>query len=307
MKKKLLISFSGGETSAYMTAWLIKYKSDEYDMQIVFANTGREREETLEFVRDCEKLFERPVVWVEAKPRMLYQGVVYFVSYWMDRIKVIDWKGGKLGTKHKIVTFGTASRKGEPFREVIARYGIPNSTHLHCTRELKLRPITSYVRSLGWNKGDYYTAIGIRADEFDRINKDHVKEKLYYPLIVDNPMTKPKINFFWKMSDFRLRLKAHQGNCVDCFKKSEDGLLRTAQETPEAFDFTIEMEDTYGDWIPPDRKEALIKSGKVIPKLIRFFRGNISARDILEKAKTYKPKKKVEAAESCDVFSHCKN
>ena len=31
-KKKLLVSFSGGETSAFMAHWLWKNKQDEFDM-----------------------------------------------------------------------------------------------------------------------------------------------------------------------------------------------------------------------------------------------------------------------------------
>ena len=54
MKKKLLVSFSGGETSAFMAQWLWKHKQDEYEMLFVFANTGQEKEETLQFVDKCE-------------------------------------------------------------------------------------------------------------------------------------------------------------------------------------------------------------------------------------------------------------
>ena len=50
MKQKLLVSFSGGETSAFMAQWLWKHKQDEYDMIFVFANTGQENEETLQII-----------------------------------------------------------------------------------------------------------------------------------------------------------------------------------------------------------------------------------------------------------------
>lgn len=84
-KKKLLVSFSGGETSAYMAQWLWNHKQDEFDMVFVFANTGQENEETLLFVEKCSKHFGFPVHWVEA--------VVHH--------------GKRKGTTHKAVCFKT--------------------------------------------------------------------------------------------------------------------------------------------------------------------------------------------------------
>ena len=42
LRKKLLVSFSGGRTSGYMTKTVIDKYSNEYDIKVVFANTGFE-------------------------------------------------------------------------------------------------------------------------------------------------------------------------------------------------------------------------------------------------------------------------
>ena len=195
-KKKLIISFSGGETSAFMSQWILNNKKDEFEIVCVFANTGQENEETLDFVEKCDKEFNLNLVWVEA---------------------VINPKFGE-GVRHRIVDYKTASRNGQPFEDLISKMGMPNQSAPFCTRDLKLNPIKSYLRSIGWKK--YWTAIGIRADEFDRINPNRLKERLYYPLVSDIQMTKPMINFWWNQQSFRLNLKGYQGNCKWCYKKS---------------------------------------------------------------------------------------
>ena len=52
--KRLLISFSGGLTSAYMAIKLMEMRDKWDEIMVVFANTGMEREETLRFVHDVD-------------------------------------------------------------------------------------------------------------------------------------------------------------------------------------------------------------------------------------------------------------
>lgn len=245
MKKKLLVSFSGGETSAFMAQWLWKHKQDEYEMLFVFANTGQENEETLQFVDKCENEFGFKINWIECD--------------------VKDGKGN--GTSFTLTNFKNAKRNGEPFEQVIKKYGIPNPAFLHCTRELKMNPIKAFAKSI-WGKEKYYLAIGIRVDEFDRMNDKFRELRIIYPLISEIPMTKPKINFYWKQQSFRLNLKGYQGNCVTCYKKSDKKLFQIAKENPSAFDFFDKMEQEYGN-------------GQQI------FRQNRTTKQILEQAKDW--------------------
>lgn len=219
MKKKLSVSFSGGRTSAYMAKWLLDNKTDEYDLSFIFANTGLEHEKTLEFVNECDKRWGLNLVWVEA---------------------VINSTPNK-GTKHKIVSYETACRDKRIFNDLCHAYGLPGpGGYTHCNRELKLHAMKSYYKSIGWQ--DYFTSIGIRADEIDRINKDMDKHKLIYPLISWKYMTKPDIRFWWKEQDFDLEIPEHYGNCKTCWKKSERKLLTIAKEKPEWFVDFSEME-----------------------------------------------------------------
>jgi hypothetical protein len=287
MKKKLLVSFSGGETSAFMAQWLWKHKQDEYDMIFVFANTGEENEETLRFVHLCEIYLGFPVVWIEA----------------------LVTQEKRVGTKFKITNYIDASRDGEPFESVIKKYGIPNSSFPHCTRELKASPIHAYAKAIGW-KG-YYTAIGIRIDEIDRMNKHKEKLMFLYPLVSMIPMTKPKINFFWKLQTFRLELKGYQGNCKWCWKKSDAKLFTIAIENPKAFIFPGKMEARYSKYIPETRMKLMIERGEYPVYPITFFRKNRSVDQIIIESKNFN-KSVIDDSllydlhnESCEVHSEC--
>ena len=278
--KKLVVSFSGGETSAFMAQWLWQNKKLDYDMKFIFANTGAENEETLIFIDRCSKFFGFPVVWLESEPIHIE----------------------RKGTQHRVVDFKTASRDGEPFERVVKKYGIPNQAFPHCTRELKLAPIRSYMKATEWQ--DAETAIGIRVDEFDRMSASAKENRLVYPLISWLPTTKPQINTFWRDQPFRLELKGYQGNCVTCWKKSDAKLYKIAQENPRAFNLFDGLEKQYGEAGSEKRK------AKMAGRKMTFFRRGRSALDILTEAKTAGDFSVIDDAsiyenESCDVYTEC--
>jgi len=222
-KPVMFVSFSGGRTSGYMCWYLITYWGHIYHFIFVFANTGLEHDGTLEFVNRCDKEYGLKLVWLEA--------VVHH--------------GERTGSTHNLVNFSTAARNGEPFEEVIKKYGIPNQDFPHCNRELKLNPIFSYKKSLGF-KSNHETAIGIRADEMDRQRKDAKKAGLEYPLISRKPTTKPEVRHWWADQGFDLQVEEQDGNCLTCWKKSDRKLFSIAKNFPERFDFFERMEKEYG-------------------------------------------------------------
>jgi hypothetical protein len=262
VKKDLIVSFSGGRTSAFMAQWLKNNKADEYNMHFVFANTGKEREETLAFVKKCDEYFNLGVVWIEP---------------------VVNMEFGE-GVKHRIVNFESASRNGEPFEDYIRKYSIPNRSNMTCSNHMKRAPIRSYARSIGLKK--YYTAIGIRVDEIDRMSVNRDKDRVIYPLIQMVPTTKNDINKFWMEMPFDLQLKSYEGNCDMCWKKSFRKLQTIAIEHPELTEWWIEMEKKYGMYAPEHKMTDKLKESMPFT----FFRENKSMKDIIEMSKTLKKK-----------------
>lgn len=144
------ISFSGGRTSAYMLWRVLQSNGGLPEEAIVcFANTGKEMEETLRFVRDCGTNWSVPITWVEYRN---------------------DERG------YAVVDFDTASRNGEPFEAIIRkRQYLPNPVTRFCTIELKIRPMARRLLSLGiaenMKECENLSWIGIRADEKRRVAK----------------------------------------------------------------------------------------------------------------------------------------
>jgi hypothetical protein len=236
-----------------MTWWLLKNMRHKYEMIVVFANTGKEREETLQFVKNCDEHFGFNTVWVEA---------------------LVNKENNK-GTTHTVTDFYKAKRNGEPFEAVISKYGIPNQNAPHCSRELKKQPIKSYARSVSWV--DYETALGIRSDEPKRLDwvAKHKNKFLYFAELFH--VTKSDVNNFWSKQKFDLQLKSYEGNCDLCWKKGLRKLMTIVKDKPELSDWWREMDAKYSAFTP------LTRAHKAKPPY-RFFRDNMTIDDIIEEA-----------------------
>ena len=219
------ISFSGGRTSAYML-WRFIEANDGLpdDCIVTFANTGKEAEETLEFVRDCGKYWDVPIIWLE------YQ----WAEKTTDRFKVVD--------------FDTAARDGEPFEEMLkAKKYLPSPVQRFCTIELKIRTISLYMFSIGMTKkkshGENMAIVGIRADEMRRAVKIEPHRR---PLVAAG-VTKEIVSAFWAEQPFDLGLPniggvTPHGNCDLCFLKGGKLINSLILEDPSKADWWARME-----------------------------------------------------------------
>jgi 3'-phosphoadenosine 5'-phosphosulfate sulfotransferase (PAPS reductase)/FAD synthetase len=193
IKEPTVISFSGGRTSAYLLWRVLQSNNGLPDDAIVcFANTGKEEEATLQFVKDCEDKWNVPITWLE--------------YVWHE----------EPSQRFKVVDFNIASRNGEPFEAVInSKNFLPNTMMRFCTQEMKIFTINRYLKSIGWN--DYVVAMGIRADEPRRVAKvsanKYGKFEKITPLANDN-ISERDVWDFWNKQDFDLGLPNMNG-CME--------------------------------------------------------------------------------------------
>lgn len=207
------ISFSGGRTSAYML-WKVLEANDGLpdSCKVIFANTGKEHEETLKFVDRIQHRWGVNITWLEYRAPSDFE----------------------------VVDFVTASRNGEPFEAIIKHRGmLPNTRSRFCTVELKIRTMSRYIkRHLGWT--EWNQMIGIRADEqrrAARLQPDTKGETPITPLHAAG-ITKQEVLYFWANQPFDLGLPVIEGetiggNCDLCFLKSHNKLKTLIAADPQ--------------------------------------------------------------------------
>lgn len=273
---KYHISFSGGRTSAYMTKLLLDNWSDRYEFIVTFANTGLEHPKTLTFIDNCDKLFGFNTVWLEA--------VVHHDM--------------RVAPTHKVVDFVSAARNGEPFEEVIKKYGVPNQAFPGCTRDLKLSPIKSYLKSLGIDEHKIRTAIGIRTDETRRVNAKTAEARtLEYPLINVWPSDKQDVLDWWEDQMFDLGIDEFEGNCQGCWKKSLKKHFLQIDRNPTIYDFHRRMEAQYEFTGPQKGHRHFFRGDVSTIKLFKLHKENNGAARLVSTA--YEDGG---CSESCELF-----
>lgn len=226
------ISFSGGRTSAYMLWRVLQSNGGALpdDCVVCFANTGKEEEATLRFVRDCSTRWGVQITWVE-------------------------YRDNEQG--YAVVGYETASRNGEPFEAIIRKRNyLPNPVTRFCTVELKIRTMHKFTRANGWSSDEtpLDMMVGIRADEPSRVSKirargtsSESKHTTMCMPLADASITVRDVGAFWAAQPFDLELPTYNGrtlsgNCDLCFLKPAGQVASLIAEKPERAIWWAKME-----------------------------------------------------------------
>lgn len=241
--KNLMVTVSGGRSSAMAARYVQtseKYK--DYQKVYVFANTGQERKETIDFLKDIVKYWEIPLVMVEG---------VYSTEM-------------GVGVGYKIVDFDTLSMNSEPFTGAIMHKnkgeydGLPNSEAPYCSEMLKTIPCKKMCDDI-FGVNNYQKVIGMRKEDMPkRVSWAEIRQDLVrlYPLITDfdYPLGNMELNEWWNNQPFKLKIHNKFGNCELCWKKSDLNLVDAIRFGTRSIEWWNKMEIKYRNTAFRNRK-----------------------------------------------------
>jgi 3'-phosphoadenosine 5'-phosphosulfate sulfotransferase (PAPS reductase)/FAD synthetase len=234
--KNIMVAVSGGRSSARMARHIQtseKYK--DYNKVYVFANTGQERPETIQFLKDMVKHWSLPLVIIEG---------VYSSEL-------------GVGVRHKVVDFDTMSMDSKPFEEMIMHKnkgvfsGMPSKDAPFCSENLKTLPCKKLCDEI-FGVNNYIKAIGFRVEDMPkRITFAEIKEdqERIFPLLTDfrRPVSQSDLNHFFNKEGFKLEIHGKLGNCELCWKKSDQNLLDNIRYGARTIEWWKKMEYKYGN------------------------------------------------------------
>lgn len=191
-----------------MMAIKIREWYPDHNIVYAMANTSKERDESLDFMNECDIYYGLNINWVEA-----------------------EWHGKGKGTTPKIVKFNDLKRNGEVFEDGIKKLGIPSKINKWCNRDMKLVPLKKFADNV-FGLNNYSIAVGMRVDELDRVAKNYKENNTFYPLMDNNISTRDR-NLFWSKQPINIKIPAYKGNCDMCFEKSNRKLMTILKEEPD--------------------------------------------------------------------------
>ena len=262
-----VISFSGGRTSAYMLRKIVDAHGGRLpdSVAVVFANTGMERQETLDFVDICGRAWGVQIHWIE---------------YLWDaphRTRVVD--------------YATASRNGEPFAALIDRKGfVPNVKLRACSSFLKRDRIDCFARHrLGLKH--WHAVIGLRADEQRRVLRMRARNcgsrtgaHAVLPL-ADAGVREADVLEWWKTQPFDLGIPGYAGNCTLCPVKARGKLIRLIREDPALADWWIDQEAKVANRTGPDGRACeSMKRFRLAETYAELKAAALAERDLFDEA-----------------------
>lgn len=266
-----LISFSGGRTSADLLRRIIAACGGQLppDVHVLFCNTGKEDDRTLDFVHRCDVEWCANVHWLEYRRAYLPKYKSADVAETSRRIREhfgLDFEeaDGRTEPGFVEVTYETAARTGDkpskthPFTNLVCISGVPNATTRLCTTELKIRVMKKFMLARGYES--WTNVVGIRADEPRRVARMRVKPPERWENAVplaDAGVTLDDVLAFWRTQPFDLGLEhdpelgTYEGNCDLCHLKSDAKKVRVVREKPSSVDWWDAVERASGSQFRP--------------------------------------------------------
>lgn len=202
-----VISFSGGRTSGYMLRRVLD-EGLQADVHVLFADTGKERAETYDFVRACAERWSVPIHWVA---RAAPTGV-------------------------------------SPFEQLITDRGfLPNPVMRFCTTELKIRPMKEWMRARGYEHWTNVVGIRADEARRVAKMRAPQRERWDVALpLAEAGVTERDVLAFWAAQPFDLQLQTWEGNCDLCFLKATTKRRRIMLDRPDLVPWWIEQERRIG-------------------------------------------------------------
>lgn len=249
-----MVTVSGGRSSAMMARHIQtseKYK--DFEKIYVFANTGQERVETIDFLKNI-------------------------VKYWKMDLHIVEAVGSDImgiGINYKLVDFDSLSMDSEPFEAVVRHKnkgifdGLPNQESPYCSEALKTIPCKKFCDKI-FGVNNYVKAIGYRLEDMPkRITFAEVREDKtrIFPLLTDFnlPIGNFELNRWWDLQPFKLGIHGKYGNCQLCWKKSIPNLIENIRFGVSSVEWWQRMELKYGNTAFRERKsiDDLVKMSKM--------------------------------------------